>query len=1164
MVTMNSVDSGDFTIASHAGAGKLPVISSAPLGVGELPTITSRPFRVNDVPAIVPGMCTSFTSNFSGTPEADSTCVQVTSVHALPSMSPPSLDRVTMSHPRVDSLSAVDSFKSDYPQNSENHSHRRPILGIEILDTRGMALLDTGAKGCVAGSSLYSLLKKKNYPCKEVTRRIRLADGSAQMRQVLVTNLEVKIKQNQPILTEFIIFPNTLCSETLLGIDFINAAGLVIDFATSTWKFSGDVLSYPLEYEASKSCTTVSTADILRADEGIMLSPEQRLQLSDLLLQNQDIFQAGGAPTPYAEHHIDTGDHPPISVPPYRLTPAKKELMKTELDKMLNDGIIEECESAWTSPAVLVPKKNGGVRFCIDYRRLNAITKTDCYPIPLIDELLQMTKRDCFMSTIDLKAGYWQVNVAPEDQDKTAFVTPFGTYRFKRMPFGLKNAPSTFQRLIDRFRSGASLQNVTLLAYLDDLMIITQGSFEQHLRDLQKVFDRLRHFGLCANREKCFFARQEVSYLGHIITPQGIRPDLSKIDAIQQRSPPNNIKQLKSFLQTCSWFRKFIHDFAMVAEPLTKLTRKNEPWRWDEAQQLAFDALKCKLCEAPILIQADYSQPFLLRTDASNYAIGASLLQGDGNDERPIEYASRLLTSAERNYTTTEREALAVVWAVDKFRGYIDGHTCIVKSDHQPLRWLLTLKTPSGRLIRWALKLQSYDLRIEYAPGKVNVLADTLSRPVCEDVSTSVYSVTLDLPHVSAADLRTAQLEDPDVLKIIRDLEADDELASNRWLERGYMMSQGILYRYDPDGDSEEIQLVVPVSKREEILKEFHDSPTAGHQGVTRTLNRLRERYFFPGMRRFVAGYLKNCIDCQRYKATNQKPSGLLQTPVLQQRSEVLAVDLFGPLPSGHLGERWILLVEDVATRWVELFALKDATAENCSQVLIEEYFLRYGLPRRVISDNGPQFISAVMQQCMFVFGIKQELIPVYHPEANPAERKNRDLKVQLAMLVKTEHHNWPKHLAQVRFALNSAVCCTTGKTPAYLTFAREMRTPFDVRHDLRTIMDKENFVPQATPYLRSFIGSLCEIRERVERRQDQRKVVADADRRPAPKYSVGDLVLIATHRLGIKGKGTSSKFLPKRDGPYVVSKLVSPTTFVLADLNNTVIGKYQFRYGPI
>lgn len=411
-------------------------------------------------------------------------------------------------------------------------------------------------------------------------------------------------------------------------------------------------------------------------------------------------------------------------------------------------------------------------------------------------------------------------------------------------------------------------------------------------------------------------------------------------------------------------------------------------------------------------------------------------------------------------------------------------------------------------------------------------MADTLSRPSCTGENhdqCGICSVIIDVPVKKPDLLRQEQLADPELEKIVKELEATDEVTAQRWTERGYMMDQGVLYRFNPDSDSESPQLVVPAGQQEDILKQCHDSAVAGHPGIDNTYRKVSQLYFFTGMRRKIADYVTACVHCQRYKATNKKPPGLLQTPVMNQRNEVLAIDLFGPLPEGEDGERWILLVEDTATRWVELYARKDATAEACARVLIEEFFMRFGLPRRIISDNGVQFISAVMRQCMSALGVKQNLVPLYHPEANPAERKNRDLKVQLARLVEGDHKTWPKNLPVIRFALNSAVCRTTGTTPAYLTFGREMRSPSEATHDQRAILDKDNFVPQITPYLRRFLNSLSAVRERVEKQQDKGKEYADQSRRQVD-LQVGDKVLLKSHLLSNTSKALTAKFLPRRD----------------------------------
>ncbi|XP_059055841.1 uncharacterized protein LOC131849740 [Achroia grisella] len=356
-------------------------------------------------------------------------------------------------------------------------STRRPLLNIEVYGFRGTGLIDTGAKCCVAGSTLYFLLQQQQHPFREHLLSVKLADGLIRDVNVKLVDINVQLA-GMLIPTTFVIFPDASNNETLLCIDFLRKARIVLNLPENYW-FTADrpEVIHPLCFESCGDIVGCAATNVLRPDEGSMLSPSEKIRLSELLQEYEDIFGEGGGPTPFAEHCIETGEHAPIAVPPYRLTPAMKALMQEQLEHMIQQGIIEECESAWAAPALLVPKKDGSYRFCVDYRRLNAITKSDAYPLPVIDDLLQYTGKSCYMSTVDLRSGYWQVSVRMEDQDKTAFVTPFGMHRFRRMPFGLRNAPATFQRLIDRFRSGATLKDVTILGYIDDLIIIS-ASYE--------------------------------------------------------------------------------------------------------------------------------------------------------------------------------------------------------------------------------------------------------------------------------------------------------------------------------------------------------------------------------------------------------------------------------------------------------------------------------------------------------------------------------------------------------------------------------------------------------------------------------------------------------------------------------------------------------------
>jgi Reverse transcriptase (RNA-dependent DNA polymerase). len=408
-------------------------------------------------------------------------------------------------------------------------------------------------------------------------------------------------------------------------------------------------------------------------------------------------------------------------------------IIDREVTEMEQAGVIEPSQSPWSSPVVIVRKKDGKPRFCIDFRRINQISEKDAYPLPQVQATLDKLRGATYLSTLDLKNGYWQVPLTPESKAITAFTVPGrGLMQFRVLPFGLHSAPATFQRLLDRVLGPELEPNV--FVYLDDIIIVSK-TFNDHLKLIREVCQRLRHARLRLNIEKCRFCVNQLKYLGHLVDHRGIHTDPDKIDAIRTLKAPTNIREIRRFLGTVSWYRRFIKNFSRTARPLTQLLHKKAKWKWTEEEEIAFQTLKQHLITAPVLACPDFGRPFTLQTDASEYGLGAVLTQEIDHKERVIAYASRTLNNAEKNYSVTEKECLAIIWGIRKMRPYLEGYHFTVLTDHQALKWLQKIDSPTGRLARWALELQQFDFEIKYRKGSTNQVADALSRQPTPDTT---------------------------------------------------------------------------------------------------------------------------------------------------------------------------------------------------------------------------------------------------------------------------------------------------------------------------------------------------------------------------------------------------------------------------------------------
>ena len=874
------------------------------------------------------------------------------------------------------------------------------------------------------------------------------------------------------------------------------------------------------------------------------LTPDQKQTLKSVLLRHRQLFTGQRGLTDLAEHRIETENAKPIFSHPRRVSDKERKLIGEQVSDMLKEGVIEPSTSSWCSPVVLVAKKNGDIRFCIDYRRLNAVSDRDMYPMPHVDDVIGRLDGAQYFSSVDLQSGFWQLPVAPEHRHKTAFATPDGLFQFRRLPFGLSGSPASFQRLMDKVLR--NLKWIECLCYFDDVLIFGRD-FQEHCDRLDRVLDAVGKAGLTLNPGKCLFGTREITYVGYTIDGQGIRPDNRKVSAITQFPRPESATQLRAFIGLASFYRKFIHRFAEIARPLHELLKKNADVRrdWSTAHQLSFETLKDRLATSPILAHDDSQSPLELQTDASGAGIGAVLTIKKDLNSHPIMYVSRRLTPAEGRYHANELECLALVWALHKLRHIIYGRQCEVKTDSNVLKWLHSKKDISGKLGRWIVTLQEFDVKISHLKGSANVVADALSRaPVGNPESTDPAELCLCAMQAggySPRELAILQHADPDIRRTVLRLQ-DAVESQNSETDPAFVLRKGILYRRN--GTDRSFALVVPSILRRELIAECHDDKTSGHQGVERTLARLRTRFYWTKMERSVRVYVASCTFCQGFKPRQGFPAGKLHSiPPPREPFHTLGIDHLGPLKQTAAGNVHIIVCIDYLTRWIEAKAVQDTSAPPVIQFLEEDVFLRHGFSHRVVSDGGPAFKSHALAEFFNRCNIQHVIASAEHPETNGlCERINRSLTTALAAFIDTNHDNWDDLLPHAIFALNTAKQTTTQMSPFELVFGRQPSLKHELAfpwpsHPHERVLDR---IKKVAAWRR-------DARLLTIRRQRKSEATINRRRKPDPIFRLGELVLVARIRKPSHYK--SKKFIFRFLGPYQISRRVSATCYEVEDI---------------
>ncbi|KAJ9557239.1 hypothetical protein OSB04_011853 [Centaurea solstitialis] len=830
----------------------------------------------------------------------------------------------------------------------------------------------------------------------------------------------------------------------------------------------------------------------------------------------------GLPPQRQVEFHIDIiPGAGPVARSPYRLAPSEMQELSNQLQELLDKGFIRPSSSPWGAPVLFVKKKDGSFRMCIDYRELNKITIKNRYPLPRIDDLFDQLQGATYFSKIDLRSGYHQMRVREEDVAKTAFRTRYGHYEFLVMPFGLTNAPAVFMDLMNRVCR--PYLDKFVIVFIDDILIYSQSK-EDHEQHLRLVLELLKAEKLYAKFSKCEFWIREVHFLGHVVNKEGIHVDPAKIEAVKKWDAPKTPTEIRQFLGLAGYYRRFIANFSKIAQPLTTLTQKDKKFVWGEKQEEAFQLLKHKLCNAPILALPEGTDNFVVYCDASHQGLGCVLMQ----NEKVIAYASRQLKVHEKNYTTHDLELGAVVFALKIWRHYLYGTKCTIFTDHKSLQHILDQKMLNMRQRRWVELLSDYDCEIKYHPGKANVVADALSRK--ERVKPT---------RVRAMGVLVQTSLKSQILEAQREALMTDNIKKETL--------HGVEKEFEKKGDGVcyfkgRIWIPSVEQLRKMIMDEAHQSKYSIHPGSDKMYKGLKEHYWWPGMKRDIATYVSKCLTCAKVKAEHQRPSGLLQQPEIPEwKWEQISMDFVTKLPKTKKGHDTIWVIVDRLTKSAHFLPIKETySIDKLARLYVDEVVMRHGVPISIISDRDSRFTSRFWQSLQAALGTRVDLSTAYHPQTDgQTERTIQTLEDMLRACVIEFGGSWDDHLPLVEFSYNNSYHASIQCAPYEALYGRKCRSPLNWLEVGENKLLRPDVVQETTDKIKM-------VQEKLKTARDRQKSYADNRRKPL-EFQVGDKVLLKVSPWkGLIRFGKKGKLSPRFVGPFEVVERIGPVAYRL------------------
>ena len=861
------------------------------------------------------------------------------------------------------------------------------------------------------------------------------------------------------------------------------------------------------------------------------VNPELTKEQKSQILQLIDKFPETFADNPRApracntvKHRIRTIDEKIVREKVRRLPSKWKEDIDKQVQEMLNNGIIEPSCSPFNSNPLLVSKKDNSKRFVIDFRGLNKTTLTDNYPLPNVQELLDQCYGCNFFSQLDMASGYWGIPIDEPDQIKTAFSVPHGKMHFMRMPFGLKNAQSTFQRNRDniieecKFRGAKGLD-----AYVDNCIIYTY-TFEEHLKTLEILLQVLDEYNMSLRTDKCDFAYSQIEFLGFYVNGKSLKPAPSNIAKIQECPVPKSRKQLQAFLGMVNYNRRFIQSYSEICAPLNRMTSTKIPFSWTEEEQKAFDKVKLKFHSALSLFLPDWSKPFVLRTDASQIAVGSVLGQfnQDGSFQ-PIGYHSETLSKTARNWSTSERELYAIVSATRKWKAYCYD-SVVVYSDHEPLKYIRSQKDPRGKIGRWILELENLDLQIKYLKGSDNVEADYMSRIPGSDIPSdnpSIYNI--NSTGGSTELIRNAQKNDETIQNAIDAIKGQLPLDSGPFKRYSNLnINNGLLCKGN--------RIMIPKAIAEQIIREYHGQQ---HPGVDNTTLQLTGRFYWQGMRNQIKKVVSECRSCIQCKHGTNPKAPIQEHRNVEKLFEAITMDI-ASMPTSLNGNSYFLLITDILSKLSTAIAMPNAKADTLIKSIWQHWFGYYGIPKSLQSDQGQNVDGNTVRKMCEDLAIEKLRSSAYHPAGNgSAERAIQSLKTLLRSMCNSRNisiHQWDQLLPEAILNLNNT------------TNASSKFSPFEIAYGMpaNTVLDNKLGVNGSFKSVDKAAVRLNAVANKMDASNAYRGQANKVTK--VNEYKVGDHVLLKrTH-------GEHPKLNPFWVGPYQVEKKIGPVNWGIID----------------